>query len=282
MELVVENRGQDTRDLYLDLLARSLTADLYDESAWKTIDVAKSDGGVVRYVRNAVLRGLSKRGLALVRRDTYDADSSATGRRWPLFGYSMMGLARLRNVRDCVETVLREGIPGDLIETGVWRGGGCIYMAAVLRAHAETERKVWVADSFEGLPKPDGASELIEDDMSENRYLKVSLEQVRSNFARFGLLDEKQIKFLKGWFKDTIPSAPIERLSVLRLDGDLYESTMDVLRPLYAKVSPGGFIIVDDYYSWPGCRKAVDEFRASNGIHGELTKIDWTGAYWRK
>jgi O-methyltransferase len=123
---------------------------------------------------------------------------------------------------------------------------------------------------------------LVEKDMSENQFLKVSLEQVRRNFARFDLLDDARIKFLKGWFKDTIASAPIERLAVLRLDGDLYESTMDVLRPLYAKVSPGGFVIVDDYFAWAGCRKAVDEFRAANGISAAITRIDWTGAYWRK
>jgi len=269
------------RDMYLDLLARVLTADLYDESAWLALNVSHWKG-VLNIAKNAVVRLLATQRLALVRCDPFNPEASSQGTRWPLFGYSMMGLERMRNLRECVETVVREGVPGDLMEAGVWRGGGCIYMAAILKTLDVIDRTVWVADSFEGLPKPGGRSGMREADLSDHPYLEVSEEEVRANFARFGLLDADRVRFLKGWFKDTMPTAPVGSLAVLRLDGDLYESTIDVLRPMYPKVSPGGFVVVDDYFSWPGCRKAVDEYREANGIVAEMKRIDWTGAYWRK
>ena len=111
--------------------------------------------------------------------------------------------------------------------------------------------------------------------------LAVSLEQVQANFARYGLLDE-QVRFLPGWFRDTLPTAPIRRLALLRLDGDLYESTWIALESLYPKLSPGGFAIVDDYGAIPACRAAVDEFRAAERITESLIEIDWTGVYWRR
>jgi O-methyltransferase len=110
--------------------------------------------------------------------------------------------------------------------------------------------------------------------------LTVSLEEVKGNFARFGLLDD-QVRFLKGWFCDTMPTAPIERLAILRLDGDLYSSTMDVLRNLYDRVSPGGYVIVDDYYSWESCRRAVSDFVRETGIDPKIEKIDGGGAFWK-
>jgi O-methyltransferase len=160
-------------------------------------------------------------------------------------------------------------------------------MRAILRAY-NSERIVWVADSFEGLPRataePDRElARLMPDcyDQAGNPYLAVSLGEVQENFRSFGLLDS-QVKFLKGWFKDTLPSPPFEKLAVLRLDGDMYESTMDVLRNLYDKVSHGGFIIVDDYHSWPTCKRAIDEFRVQREIRDPILEIDGAGVYWRR
>ena len=107
------------------------------------------------------------------------------------------------------------------------------------------------------------------------------MEEVQENFRRYSLLDD-QVRFLKGWFCDTLPKAPIGQLAVLRLDGDLYESTMDGLNALYSKVSPGGFVIVDDYGDFAPCRNAVNEFRQLHGINEPIEKIDWTGVFWRK
>lgn len=100
-------------------------------------------------------------------------------------------------------------------------------------------------------------------------------------FERYGLLDE-QVSFLEGWFKDKLPEAPIDTLAVLRPDGDLYESTMDALNPLCAKVARGGFIIVDDYYALQQCGRAVNDFRAAHSIADPMHKIDDQSVYWRK
>jgi O-methyltransferase len=111
--------------------------------------------------------------------------------------------------------------------------------------------------------------------------LAVSIDEVRALFSRYGLLDDR-VRFLKGWFRDTLPSAPVDTIALLRLDGDLYESTMDALTALYDKVVDGGFVLVDDYGDFPPCRKAVDEFRQQRGIAEPLLTVDWSGAYWRK
>lgn len=206
-----------------------------------------------------------------------------TGRDWPAEAETMIGQVRLDHLQECVESVLQRGIPGDLMETGVWRGGACILMRGVLRAYGDSTRTVWAADSFEGMPKPDGR--YIEDaedtHWHHNDVLAVSRDDVEAAFAHYGLLDQ-QVRFLEGWFKFTLPDAPVERLAVLRLDGDMYGSTMDALEHLYPKLSPGGFLIVDDYGAVPACRKAVDHYRAKHNIREPINKIDWTGVFWQK
>lgn len=203
---------------------------------------------------------------------------------------SMLPSARMDNIRACVEDVLANGVPGDLIETGVWRGGATIFMRGILAAHGVADRTVWVADSFEGLPEPDAERFPLEAKAHhgpvmarEFKHFAASFEDVRANFAAFGLLDE-QVRFLQGWFKDTLPAAPIERLAVMRLDGDYYESTMDGLVNLYDKLSAGGYAIIDDYgeEAWTYCRRAVDEFRASRGITDPIVEVDRRCSYWRK
>ncbi|GEM_PF-3056746 len=205
------------------------------------------------------------------------------GRDWPQQAHSMAGMERLRHLRACVETLVRENIPGDLIETGVWRGGACILMRGVLRALGDPSRTVWVADSFAGLPPPDAGKYPADagDRLHAFQELAVSMEQVRNNFQRYDLLDG-QVRFLKGFFADTLPTAPIGRLSLLRLDGDMYESTIDAVTALYPKLSSGGFCIVDDYGAVPACRLAINDYRRAHGIEEPISMIDWTGAWWRK
>jgi O-methyltransferase len=108
----------------------------------------------------------------------------------------------------------------------------------------------------------------------------VSVDEVKANFARFGLLDD-QVRFVKGWFDQSLPAAPIERIAILRVDGDLYDSTLAVLRHLHPRVSPGGYVIVDDYHHWPGCKEAVDTFLRESGIAVDIVPVDWGSAYWR-
>lgn len=93
---------------------------------------------------------------------------------------------------------------------------------------------------------------------------------------------DEHVKFLKGWFKDTLPNAPISKLSLLRLDGDMYESTMDAITVLYPKLSIGGYLIVDDWGAVAGCKKAIEDYRKENNITEPIIEIDWTGVYWRK
>jgi O-methyltransferase len=241
--------AETARDLYLDLLKRCLTNMVYG---------AEAESG-------------------------FELDARSVGLDHPKVAHTMIGLERLDNLQECIEEVLRDSIPGDFVETGVWRGGATIFMRGVLKAHGVTDRRVWVADSFEGLPPPD--PERYPDDRDDQlhtwKHLAVTLDDVRANFERYGLLDE-QVAFLKGWFRDTLPTAPIERLSVLRLDGDLYESTITALESLYPKLAPGGYIIVDDYGAHMGCHLAVDDFRDARGIEDEMIGIDWSGVYWRK
>ena len=202
---------------------------------------------------------------------------------WPTVGETMIGLHRMNNVECCVEQIIKDNIEGDFIETGVWKGGACIYMRALLKEYKIKNKIVWVADSFEGLPKPN--VELYPEDIGDTLYsfdeLSISIDNVKCNFKKYNLLDD-QVVFLKGWIKDTLPSAPIEKLSLLRLDGDMYESTMDALINLYPKLQKGGYIIIDDWGAVYACRKAVLDFRQKNNIENEILPIDWTGVYWRK
>jgi O-methyltransferase len=205
------------------------------------------------------------------------------GGAWPRVAHTMIGLKRLNNLQFCVEDVIEKGVTGDSIETGVWRGGACIFMRAILKARNICDRYVWVADSFEGLPppSPDKYPADLNSQLHAAKELAVPLEEVRANFEEYGLLDQ-QVQFLKGWFRETLPVAPIERLAVLRLDGDMYESTMDALVYLYPRLSVGGYVIIDDYGAVAACRQAVDNFRRQLGITEELREIDWTGAYWQR
>jgi len=221
-------------------------------------------------------------GLQLVQSRTIAPGQREIGGYWPAYGHTMIGIRRLNDLQLCIETVLREGIEGDLIETGVWRGGACIFMRAVLAAHGVEDRKVYVADSFAGLPKPDVDRFPADtgDALHRAAFLSVSQAEVEDNFRKYDLLDD-QVVFLKGWFKDTLPAAPMRQLAVLRLDGDMYGSTMDALTNLYPKLSRGGYCIIDDY-NWPGCRQAVDDFAAQQGITLTINTGDLAGQYWRK
>jgi O-methyltransferase len=268
--------------LYLDLLKRTLSFALWPEPPRRVADVNGSRPLPTRLAISLVNHVLALPGLMLAKQPRVTASEREDGRAWSPYADTLIGLKRLDNLQECVETVLRDRVPGDLIETGVWRGGACIFMRAVLAAYGVTDRQVFAADSFEGLPKPDAAKYPVDagDTHYKAGYLAASLEDVQENFRKYGLLDDK-VTFLKGWFEDTLPAAPIQRLAILRLDGDMYGSTMDALRTLYPRLSRGGFCIIDDY-ALHGCKRAVDDYRTEHGITAELKTIDWTGRYWRK
>jgi O-methyltransferase len=274
--VIPQQEGLDRR--YLDLMKQCLTRYLFIDEEFRPLEPS---GPGLRRLAAPALRALRRRGLRV---GYLGGERSArrVGRDWPAHAETMAGLERLDNVEKCVADVVNEGVPGDLIEAGVWRGGTSIFMRAVLAALGETTRRVWVADSFRGLPSPDAERYPADAGLDlTTPALAVGLEEVKANFARYGLLDD-QVEFLVGWFKDTLPSAPIDRLAVIRLDGDLYESTMDGLTALYPKLSVGGYVIVDDYGCIEACRRGVDDFRAENGITEALETVDWTARYWRR
>jgi len=264
-------RAHDLRKLYVDLLEKAVTHTLY---------FPPDKGRSPEHVRASFDRELERKGEELG--EFLDAELREEGRDWPIYAQTMIGLQRIRNVRECVETVLADRVPGDLIEAGCWRGGTAIMMRGILKAHGEHNRAVWVADSFQGLPEPD--PERFPADAGDLGYrveeLKISVAEVRNNFARYGLNDQ-QVRFLEGWFRDTLPTVRDRRWAVVRLDGDLYESTMDGLTNLYPQLSPGGFLIVDDF-GWENCRAAVEDFRREHSITEPIERIDWVGAFWRK
>jgi|SRR5690625_188856 len=265
--LTETDSARATRDLYLDLVERVLINSVYEDPGMLYPD------------------GASREEIAAHREVVeFDPKRRANGFDFPTQAHTMIGGRRMANIRECVETVLAEEVPGDLIETGVWRGGATIYMRAILKAYGVDDRTVWVADSFEGLPAADSDRYPIDagipfDAMTD--VLGVPLAEVQDNFRRYNLLDE-QVQFIKGFFRDSLPTAPVDRLAVLRLDGDMYESTINALDALYPKLSVGGFVIIDDYRLVPACRQAVNDYRSTHGITTSITAIDACGSYWRK
>jgi hypothetical protein len=217
--------------------------------------------------------------LAASKVEGYRRDYREQGWDWPSTAPSMIGKLRMENVRSECERVIAQNVPGDFVETGIWRGGACIMMRAVLSAYDITERRVIAADSFEGFPAATAADANFK--IGGTPEFTVTLEAVKANFARYGLLDDQTV-FLKGFFKDTLPAAPVKEVAVLRLDGDLYESTRDGLSHLYGKLSRGGALIADDYFLFDGQRQAIDEYRAQHGITDPIVRIDHFGGYWIK
>ncbi len=213
----------------------------------------------------------------------FNTQAREVGLDWPSRALTMIGRQRLRNFRDSIENALAGAISGDVVEAGVWRGGASIMARAVLAAYDVTDRMVYVADSFSGLPPPDEDRFPADSGDRLHRFaeLAVSRGEVEANFRRFDLLDE-QVTFVEGWFRDTMPRFPADRIAVLRLDGDMYESTYLPLHHLWDRVSPGGTIIIDDYHVMPACRLAVQDFIARHSCRVDIQEIDGLGVFFTK
>jgi len=208
--------------------------------------------------------------------------TSIVGNFWPKRAHTMIGILRLNNLQQCIEDIIKNDIKGDLIEAGIWRGGAVIFIKLILNDYEIKNKTIYAADSFEGLPKPDEKKFPADkgDTLHKTDFLKISLREVKKNFEQYGVLDDK-VKFLEGWFEDTLIDPSLEKFAILHLDGDMYGSTWTALENLYDKLSIGGYVIVDDY-SLSGCSKAVDDFRALYGIKELIQQVDWTGIYWKK
>ncbi len=206
--------------------------------------------------------------------------------------YTMVGYKRLSNVYELACKAEAENVPGAFVEFGVWKGGAAGVMAAVAK-EAESERMTWLFDSFEGLPEPtekDGthaAEYASEHTLGRLRSIVKCvgpIEDVEKLFFSVLRIPREQVRIEKGWFQETLPGAKQElgQIAILRLDADWYESTKYILEELYDQVAPGGWVIVDDYGHWEGCRKAVDEFFERRGLRHQLIPIDETGVYFQK
>ena len=204
------------------------------------------------------------------------------GADWPFGGLTMVGMERLDDLQSCVEAIVADGVAGDVIEAGTWRGGAAILARATLDALGADDRTVVVADSFKGLPAPDegGFPEDVDLDLSEVDFLAVPADEVRANFARFGL--EEGLEFVQGFFNETLPTLRGRRWSVIRLDGDTYEATWVGLENLYPGLSAGGYVVIDDYGLIQECRDAVEDYRSRHGITAPIEKADWNGVRWRR
>jgi O-methyltransferase len=202
----------------------------------------------------------------------------SAGMDWPLQGLTMVGLGRLDDLQACVETVVADGVPGDVIEAGSWRGGASMLMRATLDTLGDA-RSVVVADSFQGFPEHE-ARDAGDSDLSAFAFLVAPLDDVRESFARLGL--EHGAELVPGFFADTLPSLSSRRWALVRLDADTYEPTKLALECLYPGLEPGGYLILDDYGSFEGCRRAVDEFRARHGIEEPIERVDSTCSRWRR
>lgn len=264
-----------TSERYLELLKRALLDDLGAGETLAPMGVPASRP------KRAAFEVLRRAGVVPAYRE--DRAARLRGEIWPARAVTMLSRDRLDCIQRCIEDVLANDVPGDCIEAGVWRGGGSMLMRAVLDAHGAVDRRVWLADSFAGLPAPDprypaDAGSTFHEAAD---VLAVPLDVVKENFERFGLAGDNVV-FLQGWFSDTLPGTTGETWSVVRLDGDMYESTMDGIANLYPRLSVGGWVIVDDYKTIESCRRAIDDYRAEHGIEEPLQDGDWQSVMWRR
>lgn len=193
--------------------------------------------------------------------------------------YTMMSRSRLLALENGIRIVVREGIAGDVVECGCARGGSSALMALWLKK-LNSPKKIYLCDTFEGIPAP------TQEDPDYDKAVKLTgafrgeLEEIKDLFTRLGVLD--RAVFLKGKFQDTFPTFDAPPIAFLHLDADWYESTIVCLEKLWDRVTPGGLVQFDDYGSWQGCKKAVDEFFGKRGITAALHTIDRDGRWVRK
>lgn len=219
----------------------------------------------------------------------------SVGRAHALFRarrHTMTSAERCRSLWDLCQGVIRRGVPGCFVECGVWRGGSAIVMGRALQRSKEA-RLLHLFDSFQGLPEPeekDGHEAVVYSEGKRGGKLvpvakcDASLDLVKDILFNQAGLDAARVRFHVGWFQDTVPAAgpTLGPIGVLRLDGDWYASTWVCLEHLYPLLSPGGVLILDDYYFWEGSQKATDEYRAQQGIKTPVVRVDATCGYWIK
>lgn len=212
----------------------------------------------------------------------YTEQFRTEGLDWTYLGTTMTGLIRINNVKGLIQKVILNNVPGDYLEAGVWRGGSSIFARGVLRAWGQGHRKSYVCDSFQGLPPGDKNLHPKDKDWDNTPYLEVSDITVATSFREASLLDDNII-FAKGFFNNSLKplAQQIAFLAILRLDGDMYESTVDILYHVYDKVSIGGYVIMDDWDNFPSQSACLDFFAVHN-VQPKIVRIDQVSVYWQK
>jgi O-methyltransferase len=244
---------------------------------------ALGDGSLLDLVN----RGLASTSVELSRRQNEVLEPEFESYLARCAPYSMTSRERLYSVFQATRYVVEAGVPGDIVECGVWRGGSSMMAALTLLGLGDTDRRFWLYDTFEGMPAP-GAEDV--DLQGENAYREwnrnqcgdinewcyAPLDEVRSNLLGTGL-GEQRFELVEGTVEETIPARAPEKIALLRLDTDWYESTYHELVHLCPRLSPGGVLILDDYGYWGGARKAVDRYMHEQGTTLLLNRIDSTG-----
>jgi len=201
--------------------------------------------------------------------------------------FTMTSRNRMYALYKSVEYIVKNEIPGDIVECGVWKGGSAMLCAMTLAKLGEVDRKIYLYDTYEGMSEP------TEKDVSSNNlkakdqwlestqgnvtdWCLASLDEVKEAMHETGYPKEKLV-FIKGKVEDTIPENIPDQVSILRLDTDWYESTYHEMKHLYPLLSRGGVLIIDDYGYWKGAREAVDKYIEENNIKILLNRVDHTG-----
>jgi hypothetical protein len=255
-------------------------------------------------IRRGPPRDASPAAAELPRPAGYDLEEEAREAIRIVRSHTMLSYERLITLYQQAAHCERARVPGCFVECGTWKGGAVAIMALANLRHGDRRRPLHLFDSFEGIPEPDEGADgekAAREVRSVGGAARGRLSPVEGFYERFadgvGTLeinrrlmeeivryDPAYLRYHKGWFQDTVPrdAAGVGPVAILRLDGDWYASTKVCLEHLYGNVVPGGFVVVDDYGHYPGCRKAVDEFLEREGIRPFLTHIDYTGRYWIK
>lgn len=276
------NHAGSPEEMYLELMRRALTR--HNMERYQTVMPANPYGFVFNWkvgLADRVNHLLRKFGFEIAKTSVPASKVREMGQDWPLNAETMIGIRRLEHLHFAMHKLSSDKITGSFMETGVWRGGACIYMAAFCKVY-QNDNEIIAADSFRGLPAPDPENEKEDQESKwhEIPYLSVSLEDVKRNFLDYGLLG-KNLRFVPGFFSETLPSLDVREIALLRLDGDMYSSTIDVLENMYDRVVEGGFVIVDDY-RLASAQSAVHDFLEERGINPTLEKIDEDAIFWRK
>lgn len=202
--------------------------------------------------------------------------------------YTMTSAERILALCQSIRYLVQHQVAGDLVECGVWRGGSVMAAVRTLKHLNDVERRIWLYDTFEGMSPPTArdvdhlgktADELLRKDRPDDPssvWCRSSLAEVRTNVASCGY-PAANVRYVVGPVEQTLPKEKPDRIALLRLDTDWYESTRAELQELFPRLVPGGILLIDDYGHWQGCRRAVDEYFRDQGICMLLHRIDYTG-----